>query len=99
MSSRTAWSMQLSSPTVLAVTSLTWPRSGPTLFLSLKMLGTRTNTACSLVRGLGLAWERGRCETGHSRCPQGGPRSPDLDGIGVDEQVESAEMRVVWGAR
>ena len=27
------------------------------------------------------------------------PRIPDLDGIGVDEQVESAEMRVVWGAR
>lgn len=46
--------MQLSSHTALAVTSLTWPRRGPTLFLSLKMLGTRTNTACSLVRGLGV---------------------------------------------
>lgn len=42
--------MQLSSPTALAVTSLTWPRRGPTLFPSLKMLGTPTNTACSLVR-------------------------------------------------
>lgn len=97
MSSRTVWSMQLSSPTVLAVTSLIWPRSGPTLFLSLKTLGTHTNTECSSVRGLGLAWERGRCETGHSRCPGGGLWSPDLDGIGVDEQVESAEMQMVWG--
>lgn len=81
MSSRTVWSMQLSSPTVLAVTSLTWPRSGPTLFLSLKTLGTHTNTACLSVRGLGLAWERARCETGHPRCPGGGPRSPDSDGL------------------
>lgn len=48
------WSMQLSSPTALAVTSLTWLRRGPTLFLSLKMLGTHTNIACSLVRGLGV---------------------------------------------
>lgn len=27
------WSTQLNSPTILAVTSSTWPRGGPTLFL------------------------------------------------------------------
>lgn len=46
--------MQLSSPIAPAVTSLTWPRRGPTLFLLLKTLGTHTNTACSSVRGLGV---------------------------------------------
>lgn len=77
--------MQLSSPTVLAVTSLTWPRRGPTSFPSSKMLGTRTNTACSSVRGPGLGPGGGR--TGRSRFPGCGLQSPDLDGIGVDAQA------------
>lgn len=77
--------MQLSSPTVPAVTSLTWPRRGPTSFPSSKMLGTRTNTACSSVRGPGLGPGGGR--TGRSRFPGCGLQSPDLDGIGVDAQA------------
>ncbi|OWK09197.1 hypothetical protein Celaphus_00006159, partial [Cervus elaphus hippelaphus] len=37
-------SVHLSSPTSLALTSLIWPRKEPALVLSLKVLGSHTNS-------------------------------------------------------
>lgn len=89
--------MQLSSPTDLAVTSLIWPRRGPTLFLSLKMLGTHTNTACSLVRVLeGGAGGAGQATPGSRKEARA---LVQLELEWMSRPLKSAGLKRVGGAR